>query len=89
MKEKSLRTAHRVIGLPLAVFLILQAATGMLLTIEQIAGYYFDGIVHVIHYNMGVPGEIYRILLGAGLLWMAASGLWIYLKIRARTKKAA
>jgi hypothetical protein len=40
-----------------------------------------------IHHGAGTTGDIYRILLGIGILGMVVTGTMIHFKIRARTKK--
>jgi len=89
MKEKDLRQVHRFIGIPLAIFIILQSATGLVLSIEDILGKYWGGTIRDLHYRYGNIGNIYRIVIGIGLLWMTISGVMIYMKIKARTKKVA
>jgi hypothetical protein len=37
------------------------------------------------HHKEGVIGTCYRILVGAGTLWMAFTGLIIHVKIRTRS----
>ena len=86
MKEKKLRQAHRYIGIPLAIFVILQSASGIVLSAEGLFGTYYGSIIRDIHYRFGYAGSIYRIVLGVCLLWMAISGIMIYNKIRARQK---
>ncbi|MFC1538746.1 hypothetical protein ACFL6H_04920 [Candidatus Latescibacterota bacterium] len=88
MKEKNLRQAHRSIGIPLAIFVILQSATGIVLSVEDLFGTYYDTIIRDIHYRFGLAGNVYRIGLGVCILWMAISGLLIFQKIRARQKAA-
>ena len=40
-----------------------------------------------IHHGAGAAGNLYRILIVIGLLWMAVSGIMIFFKIRTRSKK--
>ena len=87
MKEKNLRQAHRYIGIPFAIFVILQSATGIVLSIEDMFGTYYDTIIRDIHHRFGFAGNIFRIILGVSILWMAITGLLIYSKIRARIKQ--
>ena len=86
MKEKQLRQFHRNVGILLAIFIILQSATGVVLSIENLLGTYWEGIIRDIHFRYGYVGSIYRIFLGFGILWMAISGIMIFIRIRARTK---
>ncbi len=89
MKEKSLRTAHRTVALPLVLFIILQGATGTVISFEDLLGQDWGGLPELIHFHLGTFGNIYRVLLGIGILWMAFTGFWIYMKIQERSKKAA
>jgi len=87
MKEKILRQAHRFIGILLAIFIILQGVTGVILSIEDLLGRYWGGIIRDLHHGYGHIGSLYRIVIGIGFFWMAISGVMIYMKIKARTKK--
>ena len=89
LKEKQLRQGHHYAGIPLAIFIILQSATGVVLSMEDLFGGYWEGIIRDIHYRFGYIGSIYRIVLGMGILWMAISGIMIFIRIRARTKAAS
>jgi hypothetical protein len=89
MTEKKLRQAHRNAGIPLALFVLLQTASGIVLSIEDLFGTYFDTILRDIHTRFGYAGSVYRIALGVCLLWMVFSGLMINHKIRARQKAAS
>jgi hypothetical protein len=91
MTEKTLRRLHRTIGLPLVLFIFIQSATGLFLTIENMLDRYWDwaGFLRDVHHSLGILGDIYRLLLGFGMLWMAISGMLIYRAIRIRTKKSA
>ena len=88
MDEAYLRKWHRTMGIILAFFIFLQAASGAMMALEfalNASGLF--GVLTSIHYGGGFIGNIYRIILGLGLMGMAASGTLIYLKIRARTPK--
>jgi uncharacterized iron-regulated membrane protein len=88
MKEASLRTWHRTMGIILALFLFVQAATGALMALESSLNFPEPTkIFSSFHTGGGFFGDLYRILLGLATIGMAASGSIIYLKIRARTKK--
>jgi len=88
MDEAYLRKWHRTMGIILAFFIFLQAATGaMMAFLHGLNFHNLPEILTSIHYGGGVPGDIYRIILGLGVMGMATSGTLIYLKIRARTKK--
>jgi uncharacterized iron-regulated membrane protein len=88
MKEASLRTWHRTMGIILALFLFVQAATGALMALESTLNFSEPTwVLSTLHTGGGFFGDLYRILLGLAVMGMAASGSIIYLKIRARTKK--
>jgi len=86
MNEKTLRIVHRKSGLVLAVFIVVQALTGIALSVEGLLGAYWGGMIKDLHFRMGLIGGLYRIALGAGLVWMVLSGMMIYARIRARIK---
>ena len=90
MKEATLRKYHRYTGGTFAVFIILQAVSGILLSIEHITGNHSEANpARLLHTWDGGPGSIYRILLGCGILFMAVTGSWILIKIRARSRQAS
>jgi hypothetical protein len=90
MKEADLRKYHRSIGITIAVFVFFQAFTGLLLSVEHIFSHINQlEFAHLIHFGGGLAGNIYRIVLALGLLFMAGTGSWIYFKIRSRTLLAA
>ena len=88
MDEASLRKWHRLLGIILAIFIFLQAATGTLMAL-QFALKFPEPLdaLEILHTGLGLSGNVYRIFLGLGTMVMAFSGALIYLKIRARTKK--
>jgi len=97
MQEATLRRQHRRLGLVLAVFLGLQAASGLCLSLgdllqspgaatEQAPGD-DDKWLEVLHFGGGTVGNAYRALLGGAVLGQIARGGLISLKIRARTKR--
>jgi hypothetical protein len=106
MREINLRTWHRRTGIILALFIILQAGSGFLITLGDLTPskspatepavaattvddeeHFWDETLGFIHFGAGAVGVFYRILLGAGILWMAVSGGLIFFRIRARSKK--
>jgi hypothetical protein len=88
MKEPAIRKYHRTVGGIIAIFAVLQVGTGIILTCEQIAGMNdFTPLVSILHAGGEGFGEIYRILLGVSLAFMAATGVTILMMMRARTKK--
>ena len=89
MDEASLRKWHRTMGIILAFFIFLQAATGALMALQFALNYQEPyNPLEIIHTGVGLLGNLYRILLGLGTMGMAASGTLIFLKVRARTRKS-
>lgn len=89
MTSKSLRTRHRSVGIPLALFVAIQTVTGIVLTFDRYLGFYRQGLADELHYDVSLIGVIYRSALGVGLLWMTVTGLMIWWDIRQRRKRAA
>lgn len=107
MKESDLRKWHRNLGIVLALFIILQTGSGLLITLSAsgtpVSYAHNEPVVHAeahedgkpiwktsisfLHHGAGVVGDVYRILLGIGMLGMALSGVMIFFKIRVRTGK--
>uniref|UniRef100_I2Q694 Uncharacterized protein n=1 Tax=Desulfovibrio sp. U5L TaxID=596152 RepID=I2Q694_9BACT len=98
MQEATLRRQHRKLGLVLAVFLALQAATGLWLSLEdlveapppatQAAAPEEDSVLAILHTGGGKAGNLYRLALGAAVLAQVGLGGLISLKIRARAKRS-
>ncbi len=88
MNEADLRKWHRTMGIILALFIFLQAASGAMMALEFLLNFPgISGPLTKLHFGGGPLGHIYRIFLGLGVMGMATSGSLIYLKIRARTRK--
>ncbi|MEW6387946.1 MAG: hypothetical protein AB1491_10570 [Thermodesulfobacteriota bacterium] len=98
MTEANLRKWHRTMGIFLALFIVLQAGSGVLLnTVSMIPAAWagpaeqgeawWERLAERIHLGGGFVGKVYRLGLGFGVMGMAASGSLIFLKIRARGKK--
>jgi len=103
MKELDLRKWHRNVGIVLAPLLILQAVSGVFLSLDWMLGYHqrvgeairaipvviilWDKLLVNIHYGFGLTGSPYHIALGIGLIWATVSGVIIHLRIRARKKR--
>jgi hypothetical protein len=88
MDEAYLRKWHRTMGIILAFFIFLQAASGALMALElALNSTGLFGVLTSLHFGGGSWGHLYRILLGLGLTGMAASGTLIYFKIQARKRK--
>lgn len=89
MSEAELRRGHRTMGIILALFIFLQAASGALVATEFLLkspGLF--GSLTKLHFWDGPLGHLYRLLVGLGAVGMATSGVAIYLKIRARTRQS-
>jgi len=100
MKEQLLRRLHRYVGIVIAPYLVIQTVSGLLLGFgffrrpgsamsERSAlilpGSWDDFLVKA-HFEAGWAGDVYHLLLGAGIVWMALSGWAIYLQGRRREK---
>ncbi len=87
MNEAYLRTWHRRMGIMLALFIFLQAASGLALNSETLVG--IAGIApwaSFLHRGGGEFGTFDRSLLGLGLAGMAISGSLIYYRIWRRSQ---
>ncbi len=95
MQEATARRYHRWLGFFLAVFLIVQAATGLLLSLGNLfeghshnaaaaQGETLEGTFGALHHGGGAAGDIYRLFLGAATLGQILLGGIIFLKIQAR-----
>lgn len=107
MKEINLRRWHRRIGIILALFIILQAGSGLLLTLGDLSPSqshahskaavgatvpdaeepFWEEALEFTHHGAGPAGTLYRIIVGAGILWMAVSGCLIFFRTRRSKKK--
>ena len=104
MQEPQLRKLHRLAGIVVGPLLVLQAISGVLLSVDWLLGIHrrmgetvdeampgfaraWDAALVDIHYGTGVGGALYHILLGVAVLGLAASGLGIYLQVRARLRR--
>lgn len=105
MKELTLRKWHRRLAIVVAPLLVLQALSGMILSIDWLLDIHqrfgetfpsdipqmallWDRIFVTIHYGVDVGGALYHVALGMVTVIVAISGLWIFLKIKQRQKKA-
>lgn len=98
MKELELRRWHRRVGIVLAAFLVVQAASGLWLSARALvhphgasSGGHAADETHVspvagFHHGGGTIGVVHRLAVGAGTLWMAGTGALIFLRIRARQR---
>ena len=97
MKESDLRRWHRALGIIVAVFFILQAGSGFVLSLNGLSVLHTHAheegeplwymSLEFIHHGGGTPGTIYRLVVGLSMLVMAVSGSVIFFKIRARSRK--
>lgn len=98
MTEANLRKWHRTVGIFLALFIILQAGSGVLLNVVTMVPTawwgppdqgepWWEELADRLHKGGGFGGKVYRLCLGLGIMGMATSGSLIFLKIRARAKK--
>ena len=104
MREPQLRRLHRYAGIVLAPLLVLQALSGVLLSVDWLLGIHrrfgesvgdaspglarlWDAILVEIHYGNGVGGAVYHILLGLAVVGVVASGLAMFLQVRARLRR--
>ncbi len=92
MKEIILRKLHRSVGIVVAPFMIVQAVSGLMLGFGlfrrpgagSVRPGSLDDILVTIHFKAGQLGDIYHILLGVGIAWMALTGWLIYLRVKRR-----
>ena len=96
MRELRLNTLHRYVGIVIAPFLVIQTLSGLLLGFGpyrdvgalQIGNRFIEspGIWNEFlvkaHFGPGLLGDIYHLLLGAGAVWMAATGWLLFLRLR-------
>jgi len=116
MNEVNLRKWHRRMGITLAFFIILQAGTGLLLSLDWVStphshantqherikesgeanetlidshegGPVWHKVLEFIHHGAGSIMNLYRAILGIGIVAMALTGSTIFFVIRARSKK--
>ncbi len=90
MKERSVRNLHYRVGITIVVFLLVQAASGLLLglgTLASVGGSKWFQILEMIHTNWDPLGSLYRVLLGLGTAVQCILGIVIIWLSRARYKK--
>jgi hypothetical protein len=90
--EATFRKIHRTVGLYLAVFLVIQAVTGLFIALATLLGTppstLWLAILAGIHHDWNPVGSAYRILLGALVAGQALGGLVIYLLMWSRLHKS-
>jgi hypothetical protein len=90
MKEAAVRKFHRNLGIIVVWFLAGQTFTGLAAAALGLGGASsaLMGFLSFLHTGWSPWGDIYRILVGAGTLTLAVSGIMIHFLIRARTHKS-
>jgi len=113
MKERTIRLFHRRIGIFLALFIVIQIASGTTISLYHLfegdqrgettqndvnstvsvkgdeTGHEeseFEEMLEFAHKKGGSAGDLYRTLLGFGIIFMAISGSMINREIKNRTK---
>lgn len=109
MKEYDLRKWHRLVGIVPSLFILLQAGSGFLSSLEGIVATApshahtnqsaisseheedegsrsaWDRILGFIHHEAGVLWDLYRVFIGAGIMWMTITGSMVFFRIRTRS----
>ena len=105
MKEADLRKWHRVTAIWTGPLIILQAVSGIILSIDWLLEIHrrfgetlrenipplvrlWDTLLIEIHYGIGKTGAFYHIVLGGAAIWLAVSGIIIYLRMWNRKRAA-
>ncbi len=92
MLEANIRKIHRTVGIYLVGFLVLQALTGLFISLGTLTGTPWDSlwfsVIAWIHHEWNPVGSVYRILLGALAIGQGLGGLAIYLLMRSRLNKS-
>jgi len=113
MNEKKIRIFHRRIGIFLALFIVLQIATGTAISIYHLYEVShreekshnetniatqaesdkatheeseFEEVLEFVHKKGGSAGDLYRTILGVGIIFMAISGMMINRETKKRTR---
>jgi len=100
MKAIHINKLHRYVGIIIAPFMVIQTLTGLMLNFGplRLSGSallerhlpvlhgWWNGIVEA-HFGPEIIDELYHLLLGAGIFWMAFSGWMLYLRGRRLRKK--
>ena len=89
MKEANLRKYHRYMGVSIALLVVFQVSTGLILSLNLMTGSNFlNAALTFLHFGGGIIGNVYRILLATTLLFMVTTGVWVFMKILARSAGA-
>ena len=90
MKERMVRNLHYRVGITIVIFLLVQAGTGLFLSLGTLAsdtGSQWFHILEIIHANWDPVGSLYRIILGLGTVIQGILGIIIISMSRDRYKK--
>jgi hypothetical protein len=91
MLEMGVRKVHRSIGIYLVAFLAVQTLTGLLISVETMAGSdrvgLWSTLVAAIHHDWNPLGSLFRINLAVFTVVQGLSGVIIFMLLRARTRK--
>lgn len=92
MLEAKIRKMHRTVGIYLVGFLVIQALTGLFISLGTLTGtpwdtFWFKAMAWI-HHEWNPVGSVYRILLGALVVGQGLGGLAIYLLMRSRMHKS-
>jgi uncharacterized iron-regulated membrane protein len=96
MKGIYLNKLHRYVGITLAPFLVIQALSGLFLDFGlfrrgaggagERGAFHAEGIFDTLlvktHFGPGLGSDIYHLLMGIAVVWMALSGWLLFLRIR-------
>jgi uncharacterized iron-regulated membrane protein len=101
-KETDLRKWHRLMGIWAGPLMILQAASGIFLSVDWLMGIHHrigdasamifrlsqggDVIPVEIHYGIGKAEAFYHIALGVAVIGMGVSGFILFLRARKRQR---
>ncbi|NDY43020.1 hypothetical protein G3N55_09220 [Dissulfurirhabdus thermomarina] len=94
MTERTLRLWHRRLGMVLFVFLLVQAGSGLALSLRHALGgppagegvHRLAAAAADLHHGGGEAGDLGRVLLAAGILVQAGLGAGIGAKARGRRR---
>ena len=90
MKEAALRKYHRFLGMSIALLVVIQTGSGLLLILGRMTGSNFlHSALTAFHFGGGSMGGVYRVALASALLLMVCSGGWISLKMLVRSVETA
>jgi len=87
----SINRLHRYVGIVIAPFLVIQTISGLLLSfgmfrrangVNPASWGIWDRLLVRAHFGPDLLSDICHVLLSAGIIWMAATGWILYLRIR-------